>query len=505
MGRMRVAFISAECEPWAKTGGLADVVDALARAVGRLGDGLEPPVDVYLPRYRGVSVPSEALVASVAPGRHGLRLRVPDPLAPEGSVEVSIVDVAANGYRLRLVDHPPAYDRDGIYGDYRDGNADFPDNAWRFGLLCRAALEAIRAEGAGIDVLHLHDWHAAPAVIFRDLLYADDPIVGRAACLLTVHNLAFHGWLPRERLVQLGLRPGGGAVAADADGLDLLRMGIERSELVNTVSEGFAAEALTPAYGMGLDEVLRVKGDRFFGILNGIDTGLWDPATDPDIAAPYSVADRSGKSCCRADLLRDVGFDPDDPGPVFGMIGRLDPQKGFDLLAGASDGLLARGVRLVLEGSGDAALAEGVRGLAASYPNRVALIERFDRVLARKIYAGADLFVMPSRFEPSGQGQMIAMRYGTPPIVRRTGGLADTVLDVDERPLEGTGFVFDEPTPVALLDACVRAMAAFRDNDQSRWEGLVGRAMAMDFDWVTGSSARRYVAAYRRAMELRRR
>ena len=208
---------------------------------------------------------------------------------------------------------------------------------------------------------------------------------------------------------QLGLAPGDGVVPSDADGIDLLLSGIERAELVNTVSPGFAGEALTPEFGMGLDGALRAKGDRFFGILNGLDTKVWDPATDADQAAPYTRGDRSGKAACRADLLTRIGFDPDDDGPVIGMIGRLDPQKGFDLLADAAPTLLERGARLVVQGSGHPELADPFRAIALANPDRVAFIERFDRVMARKIYAGADFFAMPSRFEPCGQGQMIAL------------------------------------------------------------------------------------------------
>ena len=216
--------------------------------------------------------------------------------------------------------------------------------------------------------------------------------------------------MPRERLRELGLAPGDDGIARNADGLDLLRAGIERSELANTVSPGFAAEALTPAYGMGLDGVLRAKGDRFFGILNGLDNAVWNPATDTALARHYSAGDRSGKADCRRNLLATVGLDPDDTAPVLGMIGRLDPQKGFDLLTSATKGLLSRGARLVVLGSGDAKLVNELRILAELRPDAIALIERFDRTLARKIYAGIDLFGMPSRFEPSGQGQMIALR-----------------------------------------------------------------------------------------------
>ncbi len=488
---LRVAFLAAECEPWAKTGGLADVVDALARALGRSGgDAIAAPVDVFLPRYRSVPEPPTVGRATV--------LQVADPRSPSGHSPVTVIDVPADGYRLRLVDYPAAFDRDGFYGD---AAGDYPDNAWRFGLFCRAALEALRADGRPLDILHLHDWHSGPAAIFRDARYADDSIVGRAAILLTVHNLAYHGWTPRSSLPQLGLAPGDGIVPANADGIDLLRSGIERAELVNTVSPGFAAEALTPAFGMGLDATLREMGDRFSGILNGLDSAVWDPSVDADLAAPYSRADVAGKVACRADLLVRLGFDPADPGPVIGMIGRLDPQKGFDLLSDAAPTLLDRGVRLVVQGNGDPALAGPFRALAAANPGRVALIERFDRAMARRIYAGADLFAMPSRFEPCGQGQMIALRYGTPPIVHRTGGLADTVTDETTNPGRGTGFVFDGASVAGLVGACEAAINRRRAGGPA-WAGLVDRGMAADFDWTSGS-ALRYLDAYRRAVAIR--
>jgi starch synthase len=491
---LKIAFVAAECEPWAKTGGLGDVVDALARSLARVPGATDGLVDVFLPRYRSVPLPDGAVPAR--------RVRVPDPHALAGAVDVSIVDVAANGYRLRLVDHPAAFDRDGLYGPA--GGGDFADNAWRFGLLCRAALETLRTDGGRpVDLVHIHDWHACPVALQRDRWYADDPVIGRAAVVLTIHNLAYHGWTPRERLRDLGLAPGDGVVAADAVGIDLLWAGIERSELVNTVSPGYARESLGPELGFGLDGALRAKRDRYLGILNGLDTTVWDPAADPDLAAPFSAGDLSGKAACRADLLTRVGFDPTDDGPVLGMIGRLDPQKGFDLLADATPRLLASGARVVVQGSGNPELAAGFRALAAARPERVALIERFDRAMARRIYAGADLFLMPSRFEPSGQGQMIAMRYGTPPVVRWTGGLADSVVDELSRPGEGTGFAFRPATARALAAACEAAIA-MRDVGGPAWDGLVARGMATDFDWTTGS-APRYAAMYGRAVALRRR
>lgn len=486
---IRAALLAAECEPWAKTGGLADVVDALARALGRLpeaGRELAAPVDVFLPRYRAVPVPPSATPEPP--------LRVEDP-AGGAPVEATIVNVTADGYRLRLVDVPAAFDREALY--------DHPDDPWRFAVFCRVALAALRRDGTPLDVLHVHDWHTGPALLERARgEAAGDPFFRDMAVMLTLHNLAYHGWTPRERLGQLGLAPGDVLAGPNPDGIDLLLTAIERADLANTVSPGFAREALTPAFGMGLDPALRAMGDRFFGILNGIDPAVWNPADDGALARPYSRRDPAGKAACRADLLERVGFDPEDPRVVLGMIGRLDPQKGFDLLADATPELLGAGARIIVQGTGHASLADPFRELARANPDRVALVERFDRDMARRIYAGADLFLMPSRFEPCGQGQMISLRYGTPPVVRRTGGLADSVVDADERPGEGTGFVFDDAAPAALVEA-VRRAARLREGDPAAWAALVDRGMAVDFNWDSGS-APRYLDAYRRAISIRR-
>jgi starch synthase len=493
---MRVVFIAAECEPWAKTGGLGDVVDALARALSHVRGVLDEPVEVFLPRYPFTRIPDGARLDEA-------RLAVEDGDA--GPVEVAIRSFDAGGYRLRLVDHPPAFGRPGIYGD---GPAEFGDNARRFALLGRAALETRRREGRPLDVIALHDWHACPVALLRDTVYADDPLVGAAAITLTVHNPAYHGWLPRDRAGELGLGPAADGVG-DGWGIDLLREGIRRAEMVNTVSPTYAREIVEPAGGHGLDGELRALGDRLVGILNGLDQGLWDPAADDALAARYDAGDRTGKAACRADLLERVGFDAADPGPVLGVVGRLDPQKGFDLVTGALQRLLALGARIVALGSGDAHLVDGMRAAAAADPGRVALVERFDRDLARRIYAGADIYLMPSRFEPCGQGQMIAMRYGTPPIVRATGGLADTVVDVSADPAGGTGFRFGDPTPEALTGAVERALAAWPwpgsgAGTRAAWEALAARDMAVDWAWER-ASAPAYAAMFERAVALRRR
>ncbi len=475
---MKIAMVSSECEPFAKTGGLADVVDALARALGELGH----EVDVYLPRYRGVDPPGPVQ-----------RMRVLLPAAES----VDLLSARARGYRLRLVDHPRSFDRAGLYGE---GGADYPDNGFRFAVLGRAALEAIRAEGGGVAVLHGHDWQAGPAVLLRDLCYGTDPVLAGMATLVTCHNLAYHGWVPRERGGSLGLP----ATVGAPDGVDLLREAVARADIVNTVSPTYATESRTPEYGAGLDDILRARGDTYLGILNGIDPRLWDPATDDALPQRYSIDDPTGKAVCRSDLAGRLGLDlrAEDGGtPLFGMVGRLDPQKGFDLLTGAAEAMLADGARLVIIGTGDDRLVRGLREIAARWPRRIAILERFDRDEARRIYAGSDLLLMPSRFEPCGQSQMIALRYGTIPLVRHTGGLADTVVDADADPPRGNGFVFGPAEPAALVAAARRAIAAYRDT--ARWAALVRRAMACDFSW--SASAPRYVEAYDRALTIRRR
>jgi starch synthase len=530
---MRVVCIAAECEPWAKTGGLGDVVDALARAVGAtgktgndpgvaaavgvrkprvpqsqvwMGTGavmgvgkgeaelpghVEPPVDVFLPRYRGVVVPAGATSRPLA---------VPDPLAESGTTEVTLVEFEDRGYRVRLIDYPAAFDREGFYGD---ASGDYPDNGWRFGLLCRAAIEALLSDERPVDVLHLHDWQAMPTVVLRDCAYQAYPLISRAAVMVTIHNLAYQGWLDRDQAAQMFFPDElTQAIDATADGILLLREGIERAELVNTVSPGYAEEILRPALGMGLDATLSRLGHRFGGILNGLDMSVWNPATDPSLPVSYTRTDTAGKAACRRELLSELDFDPDDSGPVLGMIGRLDPQKGFDLLAGAAPAMIEDGARIVVLGTGDPSLIRALRTLSVKHPRSVAVIEAFDRGLARRIYAGADMYLMPSRFEPCGQGQMIAMRYGTPPIVHRTGGLADTVVDLDEHPAEGTGFVHAAATTASLLDACRRAIACFGRGGRE-WSGLRDRGMAIDWSWEAGP-AEQYAASYRRAISLRR-
>ena len=483
---MRIAFIAAECEPWAKTGGLGDVVDALARALPRAvpGPGGEPvtaPVDVFLPRYRSVPVP---------PGRPPVDRR---PRARSARAERRRRRSASSRSR-------PTATGSGSWTTRRRSTGpafyDHPDDAWRFGIFGRAALEALRADAAAgeppVDVLSLHDWHSSPALLDRAGRLrrrsghrpgggpADDP----------------QPRLPRldpgaPTCAQLGLAPGDGLVAPGAVGIDLLWDAIERAELVNTVSPGFAAEALTPAFGFGLDATLRAKGDRFVGILNGLDTEVWDPATD-ELQVGALLAGRPGR---QGRLPGRPAHPPrprrDRPGDGHRARRPARPAEGLRPAARRRPAAARR--RRPDRRPGQRAIRRSRRACArwpSPGPTQVAFIDRFDRTMARRIYAGSDAFAMPSRFEPCGQGQMIALRYGTPPIVHATGGLRDTVVDEHDRPGEGTGFAFRFPTADGLAWAAEEAMERFDARAPGRSAGTPSSTAGWP-STSTGSAVRR--------------
>ena len=477
---MHIAMVASECEPYAKTGGLADVVDALSRALGELGH----EVDVYLPRYRGIDL---------LPNSDRIELDVP---MGTGIVHVALHTATARGYRLRLVDHGYSFDRSDYYAVEPGVGPDYPDNGWRFTLLGRAALEAMRVENRVADVLHGHDWEASPAILGLVHGYSALPEFAKVKTVLTCHNLAYHGWVPGSvARVQLDLPD----FIVNRDAVDLLREGLIAADLATTVSPTFARESLEGSVSEGVTDVLRdgAANGRYLGIINGLDNDLWNPATDTDLPARFSATDLAGKLTCKAELCAELGLDP--IGPLFAMVSRLDVQKGFDLLAAAMPELLRMGARVGILGTGDKRLVGDLQWLAGQNPDRLAVVDRFDRALARRMYAGADAFLMPSLFEPCGQSQMIAMRYGTPPVVRFTGGLVDTVIDADYQPGEGNGFGFGPAEPGALIEAVARAMAAYED--RPRWASIQGRAMAADFSWR--GPAQEYAEAYRRLLDLR--
>jgi starch synthase len=476
---MRILMIASECAPFAKTGGLADVVGALPRALARLGQS----VDVVIPRYRGVT----------AGNRVG---RVTVPL--EGrTAEASVYATADRDVRTVFIDYPEYYDREQLYGV---GSDDYPDNAARFMLLTRAALEWAGSSGQRYDIVHGHDWQAGLAPVLLAHTYQRTEAFHRAAAVFTIHNLAYQGifdagWLPR-----LGL----GADLMHVDALEFwgrisfLKGGIVFSRLLTTVSPRYAQEIQTAPFGFGFDGILRRRAADLIGILNGIDYDQWDPCRDRYVPVPYDADHLEGKDAAKRLVLESFGLpagDEDLRRPLVAMISRLVDQKGLDLVTQIAEELPSLGASVVLLGTGERQYEDFVRALALRYPDRIAARIGFDEALAHRIEAGADLFLMPSRFEPCGLNQMYSLRYGTVPLVRATGGLYDTVRNFDPSTGEGTGFTFEPYAAEALRQAVRRALYTYEDRPV--WRRLQVAGMRQDFSW--DSSARQYVAAYERA------
>ncbi|MDR7401958.1 MAG: glycogen synthase GlgA [Armatimonadota bacterium] len=481
---MKVLFCISEAVPLAKTGGLADVGGALPAALRALGC----EVRVVLPRYRGIEVAGWWRAGSV---------RVP---LGERTVEAVIWDGAMpdTGVPVWLVDQPQLFDRPGLYGD---GGSDYPDNLARFACLCRAALDWLPRQQWRPDLVHCHDWQTALI----------PPLVASGQApplptLLTIHNLAYQGIFPADQFPLTGLPPRMFSVRGLEfwGKVNVLKGGLIYADMLSTVSPTYAREIQTPEFGAGLDGVLRERGADLVGILNGVDYRIWDPAHDPHLPAPYTREDLSGKRVCKEYLQREVGLDVRPDAPLVGMVGRLVEQKGIDLVVAAAPEILARGAQLVVLGTGEPRYEQMLQDLARRESGRVAVRIGFDDALAHRIEAGADLFVMPSRYEPSGLNQLYSLRYGTVPVVRRTGGLADSIVDATPDALEAgtaTGFVFDAYSPEALATAVARALEVYRT--PALWKRLQRAGMSADFSWQ--AAARRYLDLYERTLAAARR
>jgi starch synthase len=469
---MKILFVTPEVAPWVKAGGLGEVSRDLPRALSAAGADLRVLVPAY-PALRAAFTGAREVARIDAPGGR---------LAPARLLE------AGGEPALLLVDCEACYARaGGPYGD-PDG-IDWPDNALRFGLLGRVA--ALLGSAASPlawrpDLVHCNDWPTglAPAWLAHAAGAA-------AATLMTVHNLAYQGIFPADRVEALGLPPAGFAI----DGfeyygqLSFLKAGLQYATRLSTVSPTYALEIQRPALGFGLEALLARRGADLTGILNGIDTSTWNPATDPHLAARYDAGRLEAKRLNKAALQRDLGLAEDAAAPLLGMVGRLVEQKGVDLALAVAPELARAGAQFAFLGSGARELEDALRELARRHPGSVAARVGFSEPLAHRIEAGADIFLMPSRFEPCGLNQLYSMRYGTPPVVHRTGGLADSVD-------EATGFPFDEANPRALRAAIERAIAAYRE--PARWSALQRAGMARDAGWAP--SARAYLALYRRAL-----
>src|SRR6202167_378364 len=481
---MHIAFAASECVPFSKTGGLGDVVGALPRALAALGH----QVSVYIPRYR--------------------QTKLTDPQTVVRSITVpfddkyrfcSVVTAGAGaGVKYYFVDYPPYFDRDALYGTPA---GDYPDNAERFALFSRAVLESSKILGVP-HVFHCHDWQSALIPVLLRTLYTEDPAFREVATVFTIHNMGYQCLFPPDTLPRLTL-PWELLTISMMEffgQVNFLKGALVLSDFVTTVSKKYSQEIQTTEYGFGLEGVLRSRSATVTGILNGVDYDEWSPQNDKFIAAKYWPQDLSGKLQCKKDLLNLFGVtNADTKVPVIGIVSRFAAQKGFDLISQIMDRLAREDMIMVVLGSGDKPYEEMFQRLNKQFPNKIAAKIAFDNAIAHKIEAGADMLLMPSRYEPCGLNQIYSLKYGTVPIVRATGGLDDTIDPWDARTGKGTGFKFSEYTGEALLATIKQALLDYQD--PSSWQTLMRNGMGRDFSW--GASAREYGKIYDRARQLR--
>lgn len=479
---MRILFIASEALPYAKTGGLADVIEALPRALIKMGH----EVAVFLPRYRGIKSFSTVMPSITIP--QGTLLRF--PAITSGSL--------LRGVRYFFLDDPLYFDRPGIYGEQ---SGDYPDNAERFTEFSRAAIELAKYVWTP-DVFHCHDWQTAMIPVLLRSSYADDPAVKDIPVVFTIHNIGYHGIFPPDSLVRAGI-PQGLFHPAGIEffgNVNFLKGGLVYSDYLTTVSRKYAKEIQTPEFGFGLDGVIRSRADRLVGILNGVDYSAWSPERDSLIPAKYSSKDLEGKKACKEKLLEEFQLLRDDPHrPVIGIVSRFADQKGFDLIAAIARDLMHEEVLLAILGTGDRRYEDLFRALAHDFPGRVGVKVTYDNNLAHLVEAGADMFLMPSRYEPCGLNQIYSLRYGTVPIVRATGGLDDTIEPFDLEHGTGTGFKFYEYSGGALLHSLRQALHYY--SDEGVWKRIQLNGMAKDFSWNT--SAAEYAKLYEAARVAR--
>jgi starch synthase len=475
-----VLMVVSEALPYAKTGGLGDVGGALPSALARLGCA----VTVVTPRYRDTADGDEVVRfgAGTWPGAPDLRV---------------VQRVHDDGVRFWLVDCPGYLDREGLYGDEA---GDYPDSDRRFAILSRAGLETAVHLGWRPSVVHAHDWQTGLVPAYLKYRYQDVPTLTDVPTVFTIHNLAYQGLFAAEALPALDLGP----EAFTGEGLEfwglvsLLKSGINFSDVVTTVSRRYAEEIQTVEHGFGFEGVLQQRSRVLVGIPNGIDTAVWNPASDRWLPASFTAEDLSGKAVVKKALLDRCGIETVDQSgrPVVGMVSRMVDQKGLDIIAAAAADLMCLDATFVVLGTGEPKYKQMWRSLAAEHPDRVSVTVGFSEEMAHLIEAGADIFLMPSQFEPCGLNQMYSLRYGTVPVVRATGGLDDTVEDVDVATGTGTGFKFADYSPDAMLTALRMALEVYARPDA--WRTIQVAGMKQDHSWA--ASAREYLKAYRRAM-----
>ena len=480
---MKILFVASEGLPFSKTGGLADVIEALPKALVALGHA----VTVLLPRYRNTRGVAVTVPSLTVPAGDNLRF----PAIVEGGT--------LHGVYYYFVDDPEYFDREQLYGA---SGKDYPDNAERFGEFCGAAIEFCKQVWMP-DVIHCHDWQSGLLPVLLRTRYANDPAVQELPVIFTIHNMGYHGAFPPETMKKMGLPDelfGIGGLEFYGK-LNFLKGALLYSDCLTTVSPKYAEEIKTPEYGHGLDGVIRDRKERLTGILNGVDYSAWSPERDKVIASRYSARDMSGKVDCKKNLIEVSGLPAETASePLIGIVSRFAGQKGFDLIEEVAEELLAEDIAMVVLGAGEPKYEKLLRDLARKHPAKLSVKVAYDNVLAHKIEAGADIFLMPSRYEPCGLNQIYSLKYGTVPVVRATGGLEDTIENFDPATGRGTGFKFQEYDGAAMLVAIRQALTVFRE-DPAAWRRIQLTGMSRDFSWQV--SAAEYARLYDTAWKAR--
>lgn len=480
---MKVVFLSSEVAPFAKTGGLADVTGALPKFLFQLG----VKVKVFLPLYREVkkkNFPLRKVLTSLEMEWGGEK------------TSWSLWELEGGDYPVYFIEKNDYFDRDFLYGTPK---GDYPDNSQRFAFFCHASLGSLKHLGFSPEILHCHDWQTAMALAYLKFTYSSDPFFARTRSLFTIHNLAYQGLFPYNTLTKIGL-PDWLFSMENLEfygKVNFLKAGILYSTAINTVSPRYSREIQTPEYGYGLDGLLRKRSRDIHGILNGVDYKDWNPAEDEFLINNYDACNLAGKKDCKKDLLRIFGLaNYEKDTPLVGMVSRLASQKGLDLICEALPKIFDLGVCLVILGTGDEKIQKILKGASEKFPSKFGLKIAFDEALAHKIYAGSDILLIPSRYEPCGLTQMYSLRYGTIPVVRATGGLDDSIQEFNPGTGSGNGFKFEDYSVEAMISALERAVNLYQQKDG--WKKLIQNAMTADFSWER--SAREYLCLYKKIL-----
>ncbi|MBI3804849.1 MAG: glycogen synthase GlgA [Nitrospirae bacterium] len=483
---INIVMATAEASPYAKTGGLGEVVSAVSKAL--VGQGVS--VSVFLPLYGHIDRDHFALKST------GRSITVPLSDRRE-SGEIFYSNRA--GVHYYFIRHDPFFDRSNLYGT---NEGDYPDNAARFVFFSKAVLESIRILGLEPDILHTHDWHTGLLPLFLKREGATDPSFRNIASLFTIHNLGYQGifWHYDWHLLNLPWDYFTSEALEFYGKINFMKAGLVFADALSTVSPRYAKEIQTAEYGCQLEGILRKRRKDLYGILNGIDTAEWDPSRDSYIAATYNSKSLEGKEVCKAALQKETGLPIRREIPLLAMITRLSEQKGIDLIDAAFEQIIGAGVQLVVLGSGDKGYETRLQSLAQEYPQQAVVKIAYDHTLAHRIEAGADLFLMPSKYEPCGLNQMMSLRYGTVPVVRATGGLDDTVTPFNPKTLKGNGFKFNSYTPTAFFRQIQQGLTLFRE--KKRWQSLIRNGMEGNYSW--DNSAEKYIRLYQSLLKKKR-